>query len=425
MTNKPASATLLPPAGVDLFAIDGKTTKTFEALGKDWRFARVELMADTGGLEGALSYYAEHESPSIVIIEAEKVDEDFVDRLNELASLCSEGTAAIIVGETNDVQLYRRLVGMGVSDYLVRPIKAEDLIDVIARTLMDKVGMTESRLVSVLGTKGGVGTSTVAQMLATNFAAELGQKALLIDASAGWGAHGISFNIDNSGTFAEALASAKDGDKENLDRLVAQVDKNLWLLATGGDPLLSGMDDSPAFETLLDHFMQEYPFVVVDLSRAGWNAKQLSLSKAHRIAMVTTPLLPSLRNARLLLNELKTMRDGSNPVELVVNMQGIAKKIEADETDIEAALDLEPGVMIPFDPATFNGAEGAEKPVYQYGDGKKHAAKLMPIARDVFASAGGNVEKHKGAANDGDRGGKGGKLSSLLGMFGNKSEAGA
>lgn len=421
MTNKPASATLLPPAGVDLFAIDGKTTETFEKLSSDWRFARVDLWSTTGGLKAAIERYSEHASPSIVIIEAENVDENFVDQLDELASLCAEGTAAVIVGETNDVQLYRRLVGMGVSDYLVRPVKADDLIDVIARTLIDKIGMTESRLMAVIGSKGGVGTSTVAQIMATNFAETLGQKTLLIDASAGWGSHGISFNVDNNGTFAEALASAHDGDHENLNRLVTKVGKKLSLLATGGDPLLSGMEDSPAFEAMLDHFMKEYPFVVVDLSRAGWNAKQLSLSKAHAIVMVTTPLLPALRNTRLLLTELKQMRDSTNQVDLVVNMQGIAKKLEADKTDIEAALDKEPDVMVPFDPATFNGAEGVEKPVFEYGDGKRISELLLPIARSVVVGAGGNVDKVP-AANDGGKGG--GKLSSLLGMFGGKSGAG-
>ena len=126
-----------------------------------------------GDVETAIQSYTEADSPNLVIIETDTTDESFTERLGELSAHCNEGTNAFIIGPTNDVNLYRSLTSMGVSDYLVRPVPLETLSEVVAKALIDKLGTSGSRLIGVIGAKGGVGTSSLTQGLAWGISEKL------------------------------------------------------------------------------------------------------------------------------------------------------------------------------------------------------------------------------------------------------------
>src|SRR6218665_1359978 len=116
------TAILLPAARVDVFALDDGTAATAAKIAADWRFARVGLDVVRGGMDAAIERYAHAASPEMIIIETNDISDAFTAQLGALAEVCAEGTDAVIIGPTNDVHLYRSLVGMGVRDYLVRPV---------------------------------------------------------------------------------------------------------------------------------------------------------------------------------------------------------------------------------------------------------------------------------------------------------------
>ena len=158
-----ATSTLLPSAKLDVFSNDKDTIASAENLGADWRFARVHVQVHEGDVQTAIQKYSESPSPDLMIIQTDDVGSSFTDELGALAGHCSEGTAAIVVGPENDVNLYRRLIDMGISDYLVKPLNVETLSEVVAKTLIEKLGVSGSRLIACMGGKGGVGTSVLTQ----------------------------------------------------------------------------------------------------------------------------------------------------------------------------------------------------------------------------------------------------------------------
>ncbi|HEY8191262.1 MAG TPA: type II secretion protein ATPase, partial [Alphaproteobacteria bacterium] len=160
--DKTYTSILLPGARVALFTRDSETKATFLALQKDWRFARVELDVQDGDITTAISAYQKTPSPDLVLVQTDTIDDGFSGSLEALAGACAEGTAAIVIGPVNDVNLYRRMIGMGVSDYLVRPLKTEPLANDIAATLIEKIGAAGSRLIAMIGSKGGVGATVLA-----------------------------------------------------------------------------------------------------------------------------------------------------------------------------------------------------------------------------------------------------------------------
>ena len=184
--NNLATSILLPAAGVAVFSNDKATLDSAKGIGDDWRFARVHTTTHKGDVQSAIDMYTEAASPDLVMIQTDVIDEGFTNQLAELAGHCNEGTAAIVIGPDNDVNLYRKLIDMGVSDYLVRPLETEQIAEIVAKTLIEKLGVSGSRLIAFIGSKGGVGTSTLAQVAAWCTAENLDQKTLFMDAAGGW-----------------------------------------------------------------------------------------------------------------------------------------------------------------------------------------------------------------------------------------------
>lgn len=411
---------LLPGARVALFTRDRDTKAAFEALAKDWRFARVALETHDGDTDAAIKMYQGTGTPELVIVQTENIDGDFSAKLEMLSGCCSEGTAAIVIGPVNDVNLYRKLIGMGVSDYLVKPVKTEQLGNDIAETLLEKIGAAGSRLIALVGSKGGSGVTSLAEALAWGLADDLGQKTFLMDASGGWSTLSVGMDFEPATTLAEAVRAAVEGNEDSLSRMMFNASDKLTVLSSGGDVMLDDIVPPEGFETLLGHLMVTYPVVVLDLSGAPAALKRTALARAHEIILVAQPTLPAVRAARTILQEIKQLRGGGEgTVEVVVNMHGMAPKDEVPKAQIESGLDRKNVLYIPFAPSLFMRTEGNAAKLGKDKDkeGADIVWKLLHLARKVVAVAGGEAA----VPAEKDDGRKGGGLGGLLTKLKSKS----
>lgn len=371
---------LLPTATVDLFLRDGETIEAAKALQHDWRFARVSVRVHDGDVESAIKMYATAKSADIIMVETDTTEKAFIDRLGELSGSCDEGTSAIVIGPVNDVNLYRSLTAMGVSDYLVRPVPVDTLGEVIASTLIEKLGASGSRLISMIGSKGGVGVTAIAQMLANLSSETLSQKTLLIDAAGAWSSMGVGMAFEPVASTSEAIKAVVAKDADSLRRMLYQANDKLAILATGMEPLLEVSPQIAQFEEIINTTMSSYPVVIVDLSGAGPALKKSILTRSHEIMIVATPTLASLRSARALITEVKKVQGGkSDHIDLIINMVGIAPGKEVPKGDIKTALDHEPEAVIPFDAKIFIGCENEGKKISADKMGADIVQKLMPL----------------------------------------------
>ncbi len=372
---------LLPQAGVAIFASSESLKRVAHDVAADWRFARVQVDIQNGDIATAVAAYGHQASPELVIVETADISDAFIDRLGELAGVCAQGTDAVVIGPKNDVHLYRSLIGMGVRDYLVLPVSADDLVDVIAKTLLDKKGIADSRLAVLIGGKGGVGVTSLAQSLAVIASEDLGHKTLLTDAAGSGGTLGIAFGLDGGSGYNEVIRIGVSGGEDDLRRLLQKANENLSVLLSGGDGILADHTDAEGVEKLLQRLMQTYPLTVFDASGASHAVQKRLLTLAGHITLVTAPMLPVLRNTRALLSEIKLLRGGTADVDLVVNMQGIAGGDDVPARDIRAALDLDPAATISYQPKIFAQADAAQHAVVAGKGGAELRRTLDALAR--------------------------------------------
>jgi len=312
--------TLLPPGDIHIFSASSHTLETVETIRNDWRFARLSLKIHGETLQDALAYYAENDSPHLIILQVDTTDESLEKALGGLSEYCNEGTAAIIIGPVNDVRLYRNLMAMGISDYLVAPVPADDLVSAIGNVLLDMMGTLGSQLIAVTGAKGGVGTSTMAQILSYALSDTLGQKTLLLDAAAGHSSLWSLFGFKPTRTIIEAAKAAVDRDIEELNQIMVTPNDRLSVMNSGAERLLDNPAAPQAYEMLLDRMLRLYPYVIVDMSGAPELIQRNILSRANSIFVVTTPTLTALSMSRGLIKEIQGIRGGNKaPITLINN----------------------------------------------------------------------------------------------------------
>lgn len=362
------SGGLLPAAKLHVFSRDEALVKTAEDLSKDWRYGRIAYESQVAGLAEAANYYAEHESPDLLIIQVDKIDESLTEQLEALAGVCEPHTDCLLVGPVNDVQLYRKLTEMGVSDYLVAPVSAEDMHTAITRVLLKKKGQEDTRLLTFIGSKGGVGTSTLAHLTAENLAAS-GQKTVLLDCAGGWTDFPVALGFEPVDSLHALVKAAISKDTDAIDRLIIELSDGLYVAATGAQKLLNGAIDEAHFEALLDYLLAHFPHVVLDLSGAPEPIKTLCVKRASEIGLVSDPSLSALRTARTLREEVKELRGGDmEAFRLIINKQGLNKAQEANLKEISEGVGQKPDIILPYSGKAFAARDMSAKPLSMHPD---------------------------------------------------------
>ena len=408
-----AADVLLPAAGVAVFSSDDETLASAGAMKQDWRFARVHQHVQKGDVEDAIRYFQSGATAELIIIQTEEINDHFTDRLGELSGYCSEGTSAIVIGPVNDVYLYRRLISMGVSDYLVKPVKADVMIGIVAKTLITKLGVSGSRLIAFTGAKGGVGTSAIAQAYACGISTVLGHKTVLLDAAGGWSSLSVGLGFDPSATLAQIIRAVEAKNEENLQRMLFRATDKLTVLAGGSDAMLATPASGEQYEKLLDQLMAKYPVVLVDLSSADAALKRVVITRANKVVLVTTPTVTALRFARSLLKEMGDVRGGHmDDFALILNQQGLSKSHEVNARDIEEALEFKVSATVPFLPGSFLGNESEIQKIVTDKDMApilKNA--LLPMMKQLLSRSNGDEDKSDSGKKSG---GSGGFLSKFM-----------
>jgi pilus assembly protein CpaE len=290
------------------------------------------------------------------VIEAEGRGDSILAGLDALSEVCDPGSRVIVLGRVNDVILYRELIRRGVSDYLIAPLGTIDVVRAICGLFSSPQAKPVGRIIAVTGAKGGVGASTVAHNIAWAIARDLALDAVVTDLDLAFGTAGLDYNQDPPQGIADAVFSPDRIDTNFVDRLLAKCTDHLSLLAAPAT--LDRVYDfgAEAFDPVFDALRATVPCIVLDVPHlwSGWSRR--ALIGADDILIVAAPDLANLRNAKNIVDLMKTARPNDRRPMYCLNQVGIPKRPEIKPTDFAKALDDEPIATIPFDPQMFGTA---------------------------------------------------------------------
>jgi pilus assembly protein CpaE len=372
-----------PRVSVQAFCETVETAAAIQAAGEDRRMAKAHLRIQMGGLTAAIEAYQSSPTPNVIILESDNRSEDILAGLDQLANYCDAGTRLVVIGQMNDVRLYRELVRRGVSDYLIAPVGTLQIVRAVCGLFSAPDAKPVGRIVAVVGAKGGVGASTVAHNIAFAIARDLMLDAVVTDLDLAFGTAGLDFNQDPPQGIAEAVFSPDRIDIAFVDRLLAKCTDHLSLLAAPAT--LDRVYDfgADAFDAIFDSLRTSVPCVVLDVPHqwTGWSKQ--TLIGADDILIVAAPDLANLRNTKNLYDFLKASRPNDHLPRYCLNQVGVPKRPEIKAADFAKALEDEPVAIIPFEPQLFGAAANNGQMIAEISAGHRTAEMFRQLAQQL------------------------------------------
>lgn len=345
-----------------------------------------------GGLRNAVQSLSITASPNILMVDLSESGDPLSD-INALAEVCEPGTVVIAVGQVNDVRLYRDLIASGIHDYLLKPLSPGPLRDALinAQTIFsapkahDPQSAKRHVSTAVIGTRGGVGASTLATSLAWLFSADDKLPTAMLDLDVHFGTGALALDLEPGRGLTDAIENPGRIDGLFIERAMIRANDHLAILSAEAPMNTPLMTDGAAFVQLEEEFRQAFEMTVIDLPRNMLINFPHLLADVNVVLVVAEMTLASARDAIRILSWLKTNAPHVQPIVVANKVQpGLA---EIGKADFEASIERKIGFSIPYD---IKAATNAAKLGQTFADANrssKAGAVMREIARAVLGAS--------------------------------------
>ena len=358
-----------------------------------------------GGLRNAIQSLSVSASPNILLVDLSESGDPLND-INALAEVCEPGTVVIAIGQVNDVRLYRDLLASGIHDYLLKPLSAGALRDALNQAQAvftaprNADGETVKRHIStaIVGTRGGVGASTLATSLAWQFSEEHKSPTALLDLDVHFGTGALALDLEPGRGLTDAIDNPSRIDGLFIERAMIRANDNLSILSAEAPISQPLMTDGTAFVQLEEEFRQAFEMTVIDLPRNMLINFPHLLADVNLVLLTTELTLASARDTIRIISWLKTHAAHAHTMIIANKVQpGVA---EISKADFEASIERKIDFAIPYDvKAAANAAKlgqtfvAANKSSKASSVMKQVAERVMGASEEDLAEAGDNEKK--------------------------------
>jgi pilus assembly protein CpaE len=368
-----------------------------------------------GGLRNAIQSLSVSASPNILLVDLSESGDPLND-INALAEVCEPGTVVVAIGQVNDVRLYRDLLASGIHDYLLKPLSAAALRDALngAQAVFAAPKSSDGDVVkshvstAVVGTRGGVGASTLATSLSWLFATQHNLPTALLDLDIHFGTGALSLDLEPGRGLTDAIDNPSRIDGLFIERAMIRAHDNLAILSAEAPINSPLMTDGAAFLQLEEEFRHAFEITMIDMPRNMLINFPHLLSDVNVVVLATEMTLASARDSIRILSWLKT--NAAHAVPLVVANKVQPGTQEISKADFEASIERKIDFSIPYDAKAASNAAKLGQTFAEANASAKSTAQIKALAERIMGSS----------EQEGEEGEEQGKKS-LLGGFDLKS----
>jgi len=276
-------------------------------------------------------------TPDLAIV---SLDGDKQRALGMVGQLAHDYPQLPIVTVSSDSAALLQSLQRGAKHFLTSPVTLEDLVSALRRSLSEtSASMAErpgsspqqalpkssAQIIGVLGSRGGVGCTSLAVNLAATLAASADHSVALIDLDLAMGDADIAVELPGNDNISmgDLARNIERLDMNYLKRaLVKHPDTGLSILR---HPLeiheIGGIHEGHV-ERILNLLKISYTHLVLDLSKALLPTDLMALRMSSLILLVCQLELSSLRNVVRLIHSLSLEGDLGDKIRVVVNRAG-------------------------------------------------------------------------------------------------------
>lgn len=356
---KSNSENLTKDTSVTAFTVTGDGEQAARQIASSFGSPRITVVA--GGLVAAVRLSGSSHFGDIVIVELKAaLERADILALEEIAKFADK---VVAVGPAIGVWEFRRLLAAGVADYISLPMSSGDEVKILPALLNtaphSKGASRSTRCICVIGSAGGIGTTTLACNLATLAASSGSKRVALVDLDVHFGSAFIHFNIKPTDEFVEALMLPQRVDETFMTATMASPLPNLFLYSTEkaeGRSMMESFNFKEVMKVIRAHFDE----VIVDVPRQLVATSPDIAGYFDDVLMLVSPGFGSLRNR----NHLEELVSENNPSASILNVLSNAHvDAKLKESEITKSLGVRIDARVPFAPEPLAKASVQGQPV--------------------------------------------------------------
>jgi len=266
----------------------------------------------------------------------------------------------MVLGQGSPNGFLRRAFEAGADDIVMLPATPEQIRFEIHKLLARKQGAeapataASSRIVCILGPKGGTGKTLTSANLAVSLA-QRGQRVALVDLDLQFGDIALCLGLPPERTVYDLAQSPGALDWDKLEAFLARHSSGVFTLIAPRRPDQASAVGAELLREVYSILRSNFDWVVVD-TPPGFTAEVItSIDSSTDVVMVGMLDSLSLKNTKLGLETLDLMKYDPERVFLLLNRAH--SRVGISQSDVEAVLGRTPDIFIPSDreiPRTVN-----------------------------------------------------------------------
>ena len=340
-----------------------------------------------GNVRTALAALSQMPTPRALVIDITGEAQP-LGLLGDLSHVLEPDVQVMVVGDREDVAFYRQITRtLGATEYLYKPL----VPDMVARHFGAQVTQQAptnvalgGRMLSITGTRGGAGATTVAVNLAWHLSQVSRRHTALLDANLQTGTAAMLLGAQSGTGLRSALEQPGRVDELFVERLAIPVMDRLHVLS-GEEALVEQPGCAPgAAAGLAGLLRRRFNFIVADVPFRPSPLTRDLLDLVQQRVLVTLPTLSGVRET-LRLMALPAGSAQARRAVLVLNRDGMPGGLTRRQ--MEDSLRVKVDVVIPDLPRLVCSAENLGEPAAKSRGAFRTG--IADLAREVaFASSG-------------------------------------
>jgi pilus assembly protein CpaE len=344
----------------------------------------VNVAAQLASTDALPSVLARSDAPQLVVVNLDPNPHDTLKKVGVLVRQFSN-VSFFVLSQVMDPNLLMEAIHLGVKEFVPLPIVPEKLAAGIERVAQVYGMGKRAKLVHLIPTMGGCGSTTVACNIAASLARSA--KTVLIDLDLVRGAVASSFDIRPRYTIADVMDSAERLDNQLLDNALA-VHQHSGLAILGRPELPEDTQrvTQTGLSRLLNVLGRMYDFVVIDSLMSIDPLYATAIQAADMNVLVMQLNVPSAKNAERFVGAMRRMGIDAAKMRIVVN-RFVKKGWDIAPEEVERTLGLKITWLIPNDFKNAIAAINFGEPVVIRAPKADMSASLFGLADTLLGKA--------------------------------------
>jgi pilus assembly protein CpaE len=306
----------------------------------------VSIVAQQNTVESLRALLEKSDAPQLVVVNLDPTPTENLAKLGPLPRQFPN-TSFFAMSSTLDTALLMESMHLGVKEFIALPIQERKFADAIER-VAHAYGMGKrARVINVIPTIGGCGSTTVACNIAASLAKA--SKTVLIDMDLMRGGVASYFDARPRYTIADVMGNAEKVDRQMLDNALAiHRASGLAILARPELPEDTLQVNHGGVQRLLHVLTRMFDHLVID-SLTSIDPVYSAVIEASDLNVIVMQLnVPSAKNAERFIGAIRRIGVDASKIRVVVN-RFVKKGWDIEPQEVERALGLKISWMVPND----------------------------------------------------------------------------